>query len=209
MTQVVEAKLDDKEVCRTVNFEFTCDECKEEQKTNPTKFCEHLMYMRPHIYNMHAIRVANAIFGEDSDAFRREMMGTQAMGMRPLNDPVKVDLIVNGKKFTPENQPHYIFVACDPNGASRPSEIDNTSDYAILSVFLDESRFVVSKFFYFFLFSIRSMEVGFVSFFCFSASLVISTISILYVREALAGISEVLPVSNLCSMDICFGSRLL
>lgn len=154
MTNVSNAKIDGVLICRTIDFDFTCPECKEAQKDDPTIVCDDRNHLRPHIYNKRSIRIAKELF-DDPQAYAREMMGSQITGLLPLNDPVKVDLIMKSAPFAlnyDDHKPQFVFVSLDPNGASIQKEKDTTSDYAFVTTFMEGGKFWVSFFFNCFLF---------------------------------------------------------
>jgi len=134
MTYVSNAMLEGEYVCRTIDFDFTCPECKEAQKDDPRIVCKCRAHLRPHIYNKRAIDISRVIF-EDKDAFEKEIMGSQTTGLVPLNDPEKVRMIMESKYFSlnyENNQPPRVYISIDPNGGSLQKEKDTNSDYAFM-----------------------------------------------------------------------------
>lgn len=71
--------------------------------------------------------------------------------MEPLHDPEKLksafsrDNLVDIEKCDPVK---YLYIALDPNGASKKKDIDNTSDYAYVIAFFEKGRMVVRIYIY-------------------------------------------------------------
>jgi hypothetical protein len=76
-----------KKICNSVDLEFNCPDCKKIQYTDPGFLCECRLHLRPFQQSLHALMIARAAYGEESDAYRREMLGSSWLGSHDFIKP--------------------------------------------------------------------------------------------------------------------------
>lgn len=133
------------EICTKVDFEFTCPACKKKQEKNPEVLCVHRMHLRPHIQDSYTLMIAKAAYGENVDAFRREMMGSTVIDAHAFISPRRVEVMRTMEPYATTTQPRFLFVSTDPSGASKKDKDGTTSAYAIVTAFVEESKIVVKN----------------------------------------------------------------
>lgn len=163
ITNILEGKVDGEDICTKVDFDFNCPACKRRQLENPGITCVHRFHLRPHIQNINAIMVARAAYGADSDAFKREMMGSSVFGSHAFIDPESIETLRTAPAHEPRRPPKFVFVSCDPSGCTRHYIEDHTSAYALVTAFVDQNQYVVSLFSLHFLFSLFFFSSPFLS----------------------------------------------
>ena len=142
MDDVIAAQLDGNPVCKTVDFDFNCPACKEEQITNPDKFCEHNMHFRSHIFNPHALAVARACFGDHVDAFNREMMGS-GLGTGGTFMNTENMQLMRDVRHVDTKPPRFLWFSIDPSGSSSATSTSaaNNSYYAMVAGYYEAQAF--------------------------------------------------------------------
>lgn len=135
-------------ICCTVDYSFICPDCIEAMREDPRVkcFCRGYM-MLPH-QDQSSMKTAEIAMGnEDRDAYMREIKGVSVNGECKLLDTEKVKLMFSDKRRFVYSQsdttPEYVYVSCDPNGASKPtSNTDRNSNFAIVSFFFYNGKIV-------------------------------------------------------------------
>lgn len=157
---ILNARLDGKAVCKKIDFEFTCPACKRRQISDPTVVCYERLYLRPHIQNLNAIRIAQAVSQDDPESFAREHMGVSVFENYSFIAPEHIENLRSADFHTPQFAPKEIFVSVDPNRGSKHFVGNHNSDYAIVTAYYDEGKLVVKKlvFFIFFSFTTRHRQ---------------------------------------------------
>jgi hypothetical protein len=150
MTQLSTTVDDGEFICDSVNYDFTCEDCTVLRKEFRHTVCDCNEYKRPHIYNMKAIRRAMAAFGDDIDSAQRELFGTDISGAEPLNNPANVDAMMSNNAYETSKRPQFVFVAMDPNGASKPGRDVGNSLFAVVIFFVEDFKWVVRLYAFFF-----------------------------------------------------------
>jgi hypothetical protein len=140
---VLDGKVDGEEICAKVDFEFNCPACKKRQRHNPAVMCLHRLHMRPQIQNMHALMIARAAYGPESEAFRREIFGTAVYGSNTFIDPEHIKRLETAPRHKPHKPPRYIYVSCDPSGSTKYYVDDHTSEYAFVTAYMENGKAVV------------------------------------------------------------------
>jgi hypothetical protein len=146
-----------KKICYCVDLEFNCPACKKIQVTDPSHMCECRLHLRPFQQNLDALMIARAAYGAESEAYRREMLGSACVGMHDFIREEFVQKIRENelvKSSDIKKKPEYVFVSCDPSGASKKEVDGGESDYAIVTAFFDGLRLVV-RFFYLFIYILQ------------------------------------------------------
>lgn len=147
---LLEGKNRGKHVTKFFNFEFTCPGCQAIQATMPSFICPHRIHWRPMHQNPEILYIARAAYGEGSDDFKREIMGTDATSANAFIHPRCIDSLRESPRVRILEPPQFVWVACDPCGSTKKSEDGTTSDYAFVVVVFQNGVPVVSLFFYFF-----------------------------------------------------------
>ena len=132
---------DGKLICKTVDFDFNCPACRKRLVTEPGHMCMHRMYLRPPTQNQRSIDIARAAYGQDSDAFRREMMGTaivHSLNFIPADAIAWLRSPAAVKEVETEGRvpPRFVYISVDPSGSSRARKDGHVSDYAIVSAYM-------------------------------------------------------------------------
>ncbi len=140
-----------------MDYSFECQDCREAQKIDRRIVCECFKYKVPKHIMSHSVEIAELAMGDENrDAFLREIKGVTISNECKLLTNEKVDYIFEKPRFVysrDKKPPEYVFICCDPNGASSPSsKIDKNSKFAIVTIFSYGSEIVVSVFLFLFLF---------------------------------------------------------
>lgn len=147
---ILEGKYRDKFICVYFNFEFTCPGCKIIQETIHSYICPHRIHWRPMHQNPEILYIARAAYGEGSEDFKREIMGTDANTMHSFVHPKSIENLriraSDDHRIKLKRPPKYVFVSCDPCGSTKRSEDGTTSDYAFVTVCFDNAIPVVCLF---------------------------------------------------------------
>lgn len=145
---VLTGEVNGEEICTKVDFDFNCPACRRRQRTNPSIMCVHRLHLRPHIQNLQSILIARAAYGEDSDAFKREMLGSNVYGMHAFIDEESIQQLRDMPLHHAPAAPRYVFVSCDPSGSTKKYLDDHTSAYAMITAYMQDGKLVVILFIY-------------------------------------------------------------
>lgn len=162
---ILEGKYRQKFICLYFNFEFTCPGCKLIQESMASYICPHRIHWRPMHQNPEILYIARAAYGEGSEDFKREIMGTDATTMHAFIHPKSIENLriraFDKSRVHLRQPPRYVFVSCDPCGSSKRSEEGTTSDYAFVTAcFVGGVPVVCFSFFFFFSFLCISLFCG-------------------------------------------------
>lgn len=134
---ILEGKYRGKYICLYFNFEFTCPGCKLIQESMSSYICPHRIHWRPMHQNPEILYIARAAYGEGSEDFKREIMGTDATMMHRFIHQKTIDNLriraMDSSRVVIRQAPKYVFVSCDPCGSTKKSEEGTTSDYAFVT----------------------------------------------------------------------------
>jgi hypothetical protein len=147
---ILDGRVNGEPICEYVNFEFICPRCKEAMQDDDSVMCPHRFFWLPQFQNPDVMFIAREAFGQSSDGFRREIMGTQAVSAQTFIQPNYIQALRERPPYVFRQAPRVVYVSADPSGASRHYEDGNTSDYAIVTSCCIDGMTVVSSFFSFF-----------------------------------------------------------
>ena len=134
-------------ICVQVNLELTCAACKKLKhlENRPDIVCGHMAHLMPGYMDPDVLFTAKAAFGRDAEAFTIEMTGAAMPPQNNFLDEMPMKTLRDAARAEPGAPPRYIFVSCDPNGASRKAADGKQSAYAIVAFYVDNGRHVVLK----------------------------------------------------------------
>jgi len=156
---ILEGKLPDgSPICTVVDFEFNCPRCKIIQVDHPEYVCVERFYLRPHIHDSESVMIMRAAYGPDSDAYKREALGSAVVGSHDFIPNEHVKMMRESPSYQPKMPPQYVYISCDPSGSTKHYREDATSDYALVTAFIEDGCIVVIIFYFlfFFLFCVLS-----------------------------------------------------
>jgi len=152
---ILDGKLPDgSPICTVVDFEFNCPRCKLIQIDHPEYVCTERFFLRPHIQDSESVMIMRAAYGPDSDAYKREALGSAVMGSHDFIPQEDIKILRETPSFQTTLAPHYVFISCDPSGSTKHYREDATSDYALVTAFIEKGSLVVKKIYFLFCFSL-------------------------------------------------------
>lgn len=150
-----------KRICKQVFFDYNCPACRKIQVVNQAHVCNHLTFLRPRHMDSANTHIGVAAYGGASNASHRELYGSALLPRNVFISQTKFDMLKEKprKDFSEFSKPpDYLYFSIDPSGSSRKradtEREGNSSDYAIVSMFMYEGAYHVKIYVLFILFSL-------------------------------------------------------
>jgi len=151
---IIDGCVDGKPICTRVRLDFNCTACLKIQETVPSHQCLHNTHLRNRSTSVADVAKGMAAYSS-ADAGARELYGS---ALKPRNRLIDADAIKRLRE-TPRTPcdtlvpPKHVFVSIDPSGSTRRgndvANKSNTSEYAIVSVFVCRGVHYVNVYFLF------------------------------------------------------------
>lgn len=154
LTMMHETDANGEERCEFIDFKLECAICEEiRNKFNKSHICKHRLGVRPDHMPLENVETAMMFMQSYQDRVSREIFGSAASDSNIFFSPESVNYME--RCFCEDNDTgeiQFLFASFDPSGASRHYHDGHTSDYAFVTGYRYNGRWIVSFLFLFCLF---------------------------------------------------------
>jgi len=148
LTILHEKTPDGKDMCEFIDYQMECPVCQEiREKLYPGYICKHRMGMRPPHQSLENVMVAASLLKSQKDVVSREIFGQASTPSNVFFPPESLDHLENAINDDRDAPPEVIYASFDPSGASRNYHDGHTSDYAFVTGYKRQNKWVVRFFF--------------------------------------------------------------